>query len=471
MAVYRVLIPALTLLAACSGPTTPSNAQIPPLAQPTRAAPGDGLSLKASFAPVVKRAAPAVVNISSKRLVRQQVDPFWQMFGAGAPRERIEGSLGSGVIVRGDGIIITNNHVIEGGQEITVALADRREFPAKVLLADPRTDLAVLKIDVGSERLPTLAIDDSGEAQVGDLVLAIGDPFGVGQTVTNGIISAINRTADPSGEAATAYIQTDAAINPGNSGGALVDMDGDLIGVNSFILSRSGSSSGVGFAVPAAMVKRIVETAAGGGRALVRPWLGAHTQAVTVDIARSLGLPTPSGALVADLWPSGPAERAGLRQGDVITSVEGQPAVDAAAVGYAVGSARPGSSLKLGILRDGKPLILTLRAEQPPATPARDEQLIDGRNPFNGATIVNLSPAVAEDLGIDPFAGKGVMVIKIGRGFAMNAGLRPGDLIKRVNGRDIASVSDLRSATAAQGGQWQVTIVRGGQEITGNFRT
>ncbi len=471
MVAYRALIPVAVLLAACSGPTTQSSAQVPPLAQPTRAAPGDGLSMKASFAPVVKRAAPAVVNISSKRLVRQQIDPFWQMFGAGAPRERIEGSLGSGVIVRGDGIIITNNHVIEGGQEITVALADRREFPAKVLLADPRTDLAVLKIEVGNERLPTLAIDDSGEAQVGDLVLAIGDPFGVGQTVTNGIISAINRTADPSGEAATAYIQTDAAINPGNSGGALVDMDGDLIGVNSFILSRSGSSSGVGFAVPAAMVKRIVETAAGGGRALVRPWLGAHTQPVTGEIARSLGLATPSGALVADVWPGGPADRAALRQGDIITSVEGQPAVDAAAVGYAVGSSRPGSNLKLGILRNGKPLTLTLRAEAPPATPARDEQLIDGRNPFNGATVVNLSPAVAEDLGIDPFAGKGVMVIKIGRGFAMNAGLRPGDLIKRVNGRDIASVSDLRSAIAGPDGQWQVTIIRAGQEITGNFRT
>ncbi|WP_310538625.1 trypsin-like peptidase domain-containing protein, partial [Phenylobacterium sp.] len=236
MRAYRVLIPFVALLAACSDPSAKSKAQIPQLVQPTRAAPGDSMTMKMSFAPVVKRAAPAVVNISSKRLVRQQSDPFWQMFGMGAPRERIEGSLGSGVIVRSDGVIITNNHVVQGGQEITVALADRREFPAKLLLADPRTDLAVLKIDVGSERLPVLPIDDTGEAQVGDLVLAIGDPFGVGQTVTNGIISALNRTADPNGDAANAYIQTDAAINPGNSGGALVDMDGDLIGVNSFIL-------------------------------------------------------------------------------------------------------------------------------------------------------------------------------------------------------------------------------------------
>ncbi|MDP1600695.1 trypsin-like peptidase domain-containing protein, partial [Phenylobacterium sp.] len=243
MRAYRVLIPALAILAACSDPAGKSNAQIPPLAQPSRTAPGDSMTMKASFAPVVKRAAPAVVNISSKRLIRTRPDPFWEMFGGGAPRERIQGSLGSGVIVRADGVIVTNNHVVEGGQEITVALADRREYVARVLLADPRTDLAVLKIDVGNERLPVLAIDDSNEAQVGDLVLAIGDPFGVGQTVTNGIISALNRTADPNGDTSNAYIQTDAAINPGNSGGALVDMDGDLIGVNSFILSRSGSSS------------------------------------------------------------------------------------------------------------------------------------------------------------------------------------------------------------------------------------
>lgn len=470
MRAYRVLIPALTLLAACSDPAAKSNAQIPPLAQPSRAAPGDALTMKSSFAPVVKRAAPAVVNISSKRLVRQR-DPFWEMFGMGAPRESIQGSLGSGVIVRADGIVVTNNHVVEGGQEITVALADRREYTARVLLADPRTDLAVLKIDVGNERLPILAIDDSGEAQVGDLVLAIGDPFGVGQTVTNGIISALNRTADPNGDAANAYIQTDAAINPGNSGGALVDMDGDLIGVNSFILSRSGTSSGVGFAVPAAIVKRVVETAAGGGQAVVRPWLGARTQTVTAEMARSMGMGVPQGALVADIWPNGPAARAGLRQGDVIVSVDGRPAVDAAAVSYAISSRRPGDSIRLGVRRGSGEQSLTLRAEAPPATPAKDEQVISGRNPFDGATVVNLSPAVADELGIDPFGGKGVLVTNIARGFAMNAGLRPGDLIRKVNGREIGTVRELVGALGAGGGQWQVTIQRNGQEISANFRT
>ena len=444
----------------------------PALGTPNRAVPEGATQLKSSFSPVVRRAAPAVVNISSKRVVRQQVDPFWSLFGQGVPQSRVAQSLGSGVIVRSDGVIVTNNHVVEGGQEITVALSDRREFTARILLADPRTDLAILKIEVlAGERLEVLAMDDSGDAQVGDLVLAIGDPFGVGQTVTNGIISALNRTADPNGDAANAYIQTDAAINPGNSGGALIDMDGDLIGVNSFILSRSGTSSGVGFAIPGAMVKRIVETAAGGGHVVVRPWLGARTQPVTGEIAHSLGMTIPAGALVADIWPGGPAARAGLKPEDVILTVDGKPVADPAGVSYALGSSRPGDTLKLGVLRDGKNLTLSLKAEAPPATPAKDEKVIAGRNPFDGATVVNLSPAVADELGLDPFSGKGVLVTNLGRGFAMNAGLRPGDIVRKVNGRDIESVRDLVGVVGSGAAQWQVTIVRGGQEITANFRT
>ena len=464
MRALRVLVPALALIAAA----TPSQAQLS-LPQPTRATPADAASMKQSFSPVVRKAAPAVVNISSKRLVRQQADPFWQMFGLGAPRDQVVGSLGSGVIVRADGLIVTNNHVVQGGQEITVALSDRREFVAKILLADPRTDLAVLKIDVGNERLPTLALDDGADTQIGDLVLAIGDPFGVGQTVTNGIISALNRTADPNGDAASSYIQTDAAINPGNSGGALVDMDGDLIGVNSFILSRSGTSSGVGFAVPAAVVRRVVETAVGGGRQVVRPWLGARLQSVTPEIARSLGMATPSGALVADVWPGGAAARAGLRQGDVVVSVDGRPAVDAAAITIAVSNHRPGETVRLGYRRDGAEQQTTLRAEPAPATPAKDERQIAGRNPFDGATVVNLSPAVAQELGLDPFGGRGVLVTQVGRGFAQNAGMRPGDLIRSVNGREIETVRDLVGATSAPTRGWEVTIERGGRLITGRF--
>jgi Do/DeqQ family serine protease len=454
------LIAALTVLVAGAAQAQPS------FVAPTRSPPASAAAMKQSFAPVVKRAAPAVVNISAKRLVRQEADPFWQMFGLGAPRDRVEGSLGSGAIVRADGVIVTNNHVVSGGQEITVGLADRREFPAKVLLVDPRTDLAVLKIEVGAERLPVLPIDDTGDAQVGDLVLAIGNPFGVGQTVTNGIISALNRTADPSGDAASSYIQTDAAINPGNSGGALVDMDGDLIGVNSFILSRSGTSSGVGFAVPATMVRRVVETAAGGGSAVVRPWLAARTQPVTADIARSLGMGAPVGALVADIWPGGAAARAGLKQGDVIVSVDGQPLVDGASLNYAISTHRVGDTIRLGVRRGGGEQALTMRAEAPPATPERGERTLSGRNPFDGVKVVNLSPAVADELGADPFAGRGVLIVGVGRGLAMNAGFQPGDLVREVNGKKIETTADLAAAVAAPQARWRVVIERGGQIIT-----
>lgn len=467
MRAHRVLILAVVLLSACSQPdNTRAQNTLPP---PTRVPPTSAAGMKLSFAPVVKKAAPAVVNISSKRMVRQQVDPFWELFGLGAPRNRVEGSLGSGVIVRPDGVIVTNNHVVEGGQEITVALADRREFPAKVLLADPRTDLAVLKIDVGNDRLPTLAINDVGDTQIGDLVLAIGDPFGVGQTVTNGIISALNRTADPSGDAASAYIQTDAAINPGNSGGALVDMNGDLIGINSFILSRSGTSSGVGFAIPGAQVRRVVETAVGGGHTLVRPWFGARLQSVTPEMARSLGLATPSGALVAEVWPGGSADRAGVKQGDVILSVDGKAAVDAASVNYAVGTHRVGDKVSIGLRRGGRDQTVTLNAQAAPATPARDQQVIGGRNPFTGATVVNLSPAVADELGLDTF-GRGVLITAITGGPAAQVGFQPGDIVRAVNGRQIQTTKDLAAATTQSAQAWRVTIERGGQQITATFQ-
>jgi Do/DeqQ family serine protease len=465
----------LGLLAACSDPGARSTAQIPPkdsalqtgpaLPAPTRRAPTDAVSMKLSFAPVVKRAAPAVVNISSKRVVRQQLDPFWEMFGAGAPRERVEGSLGSGVIVRSDGVIVTNNHVIEGGQEITVSLADRREFPAHVLLADPRADLAVLKID--AKDLPVLPIDHGSDLQVGDLVLAIGDPFGVGQTVTNGIISALNRSDVGSGSVSS-YIQTDAAINPGNSGGALVDMDGDLIGVNSFIVSRSGSSSGVGFAIPGPVVRQVVETALGGGRAVVRPWLGVSGQAVTGEMASTLGLDRPRGLLVASVYPGTAADRAGLRQGDAILTVDGVAINDETSLSYTVGTHRAGDSLTIAYQRGGAVHSVKAAVEPPPAAPARDEQTLKGAHPFDGAVVLNLSPAVAIELGGNPFA-RGVLISQIKGGLSVNAGFRPGDVVREVNGRPIATVAELRAALAQSGGRWRIVIERGGQRIEAAF--
>jgi Do/DeqQ family serine protease len=420
--------------------------------------------VKLSYAPVVKKVRDAVVNISSRRVVRQ-VDPFFEMFGVGVPRARVEGSLGSGVIVRSDGVIVTNNHVIEGGQEITVSLTDRREFPAKIILADARADLAVLKID--AKGLPTLPISSGEDLQVGDLVLAIGNPFGVGQTVTNGIVSALNRTDVGSGSVSS-YIQTDAPINPGNSGGALVDMDGNLIGVNSMILSRSGGSQGVGFAIPGPVVRQVVEAALGGRKQVARPWLGVSGQAVTGDIARSLGLDRPEGVLLADVYPGSAAARAGLKQGDAVLTVDGQPVDDETSLNYRIGTRRPGETVTLGYQRGGSLHTAKVAVEAPPSRP-RDEQLVQGDNPFDGAVVLNLSPAAAIDLDLDPFRS-GVVVSEIRGGLSANAGIRPGDLIRQVNGRRIESVADLRAALQVRTRTWSIVIDRNGQQISATFQ-
>src|SRR5580704_6887412 len=367
------LLAALLLLALAQASCAKSQpADLP--APDHRQVPADAAAMRLSFAPIVRKAAPAVVNVFSKRVVRTQVDPFWGMFmGGGIPQDRIAQSLGSGSIVRPDGVILTNHHVIDGAQEITVVTSDRREWPAKVLLDDPRADLAVLKIDPGAEKLPAIAIDDAGDVQVGDLVLAIGDPFGVGQTVTNGIVSALSRS-DTGVNNFSSFIQTDAAINPGNSGGPLVDMNGDLVGVNTAILSGSGTSSGVGFAIPAALAKQVVTTALGGAHSIVRPWLGVKGQALTGEMARSLGLAAPEGVLAADVWPDSPAARAGIARGDVIVSVNGHPVNDPAELNYGTATLSPGASVNLLVRKaGGAERTLTARLATPPDTPPKDE--------------------------------------------------------------------------------------------------
>ena len=432
-----------------------------------REAPTDAATMRLSFSPVVKKAAPAVVNVFSKRVVRTTVDPFWGMFmGGGIPQDRVAQSLGSGSIVRADGVILTNHHVIEGAQQIVVVTSDRREWPAKVLLDDPRADLAVLKIDPGPERLPTIAIDDSGDVQVGDLVLAIGDPFGVGQTVTNGIVSALARSG-VSESGFTSFIQTDAAINPGNSGGPLVDMHGNLIGVNTAILSGSGTSSGVGFAIPAALAKQVVSAAAGGVHEVVRPWLGVKSQALTEEMAKSLGLTSLQGVLAADVWPGGPAAQAGVARGDVILSIDGQAVADPGDLNYHVATLAPGAVAHLAVRRaGGAQRTLDVRLQAPPDQPPKDQRTITGANPLNGATVMNVSPAAAETLGLDPFAGHGVVVTSISGGYAANLGLQPGDFIRQVNGTAVGTVAELVTALGAQTGAWALTIERGGQTIT-----
>ena len=444
---------ALTL-AACGQPDS-SKAQDGVFAD-NRVVPGDSMSMKASFAPVVREAAPAVVNIAARGL--QRTDPFWQMFGA--PSAQQVGSVGSGVIVRPDGVVVTNFHVINGMSEIKVILADRREFSARVVLGDERSDLAVLQLEGVGERLPVLNIDDREEQQVGDLVLAIGNPFGVGQTVTNGIISALNRTETNISDSGS-FIQTDAAINPGNSGGALVDMDGDLIGINSAIFSRSGTSSGVGFAIPASMVRRVVDTAVGGATAIVRPWLGVKGDPVTAEVARTLGLDRPQGVLVGQLWPNGPGARAGLRDGDVITAIDGAEVNDQGGLNFRVGLHEPNETVRITFLRDGRSQTVDARIQRLPGDADLDKATVIQRGGLSGAEVLALNPALADSLGGDPFA-RGVIVGRVaGRSYAQRGvGVRSGDVIVAIDGRVVSSVDQLANLPRGS----QLTVQRGGQQ-------
>ncbi len=428
--------------------------------------------LALSFAPVVKRVAPAVVNVYAARVVENQnpflADPFFrQFFGGGVPREMVQRSLGSGVIVDPVGLVVTNFHVIEGASQVKVALADKREFDADIVLKDQRSDLAVLRIKGATERFPTLEFANSDELQVGDVVLAIGDPFGVGQTVTHGIVSAVARTQVGISDYQF-FIQTDAAINPGNSGGPLVDMNGRMVGINSAIYSRSGGSQGIGFAIPANMVRVVVNSAQGGSGAVKRPWLGAKLQEVTPEIADSLGLKRPSGALVATVVADGPAARAGIKTGDLVVSVDGTSVEDPNAFDYRFATKPLGGVARVGLIRQGKDIAVQVPLQSLPETP-RDEIRIRGRSPFFGATVANLSPALADELRLDTQA-QGVVITAVADGStAQSIGFRKGDIVVSVNNQKIAKPADLERIAAGGGRQWRITIMRGGQQISVMF--
>jgi Do/DeqQ family serine protease len=438
---------------------------LPAIAQERRV-PATRPEIELSFAPLVKRVAPAVVNIYAKRVVRQAQPPlfddpvFRRFFGdALPPRERIQNSLGSGVIVQPDGLVVTAHHVIEGATEIKVALHDRREFDATVVRDDTRTDLAILRINADSGRLPFLELRDSDDAEVGDLVLAIGNPFGVGQTVTSGIVSALARTAIGTSDYSY-FIQTDAAINPGNSGGALVTMDGRLLGINTAIYSRTGTSVGVGFAVPSNMVATVLQGAISGGR-VVRPWFGASGQAMTSELAASLRTARPAGVLIDDVSPGGPADNAGLKPGDIVTAVNGREVDDMDALRFRIATQRVGGTAKLQVVRAGREFALSLPLQRAPEVPPREATKLPGGNPLAGATVANLSPALAEELAVSDTL-RGVIVTAVDRGsLAGRTGLRPGDLIIAVNGTETKSVAALKTRLAAPTRRWQVAIQRG----------
>ena len=440
---------------------------VPSRAQDRRV-PSSAAELRLSYAPIVQRVQPAVVNVYAAKVAQNHNpfldDPLFRRFFSipGQP-EQMQRSLGSGVLVDPSGLVVTNVHVIEGADQVKVSLSDKREFEAEIVLKDPRSDLAVLRLKDSHEKFPTLDFANSDELMVGDVVLAIGNPFGVGQTVTHGMISALARTQ----VGITDYqffIQTDAAINPGNSGGALVDMTGRLAGINTAIFSRSGGSLGIGFAIPSNMVRVVVASAKSGGKAVKRPWLGAHLQAVTPDIAESLGLKTPSGALVASVVPNSPAALAGLKASDLIVAIDGQPIDDPNAFDYRFATHPLGGTSEIDLIRGGRTLKLSVGLETAPDT-NRNEIKLEGRSPFQGATVANISPAVADEMHLD--AGTdGVVMTEIADGStAANVGFQKGDIIQAVNNKRIAMTGDLDKVSREQARLWRITLLRGGQQI------
>ena len=429
-----------------------------------------------SFSPVVKRAQPAVVNVYASRTDPKPNnplfdDPIFRRFFGDSGNDRPGGptaqSLGSGVLVDPSGLVVTNYHVIEGMTDVKIALSDKREFEATIVLRDQRTDLAVLKLKGGAS-FPVMELGDSDAIEVGDMVLAMGNPFGVGQTVTQGIISAVARTQIGVSDYGF-FIQTDAAINPGNSGGPLVDMNARMVGINSAIYSKSGGSVGIGFAIPVNTVKTVVAAAKSGGKVVKRPWLGASLQHVSRDIADTLGLDRPSGALVADLVEGSPAAEAGMKRGDIITAIDGQPIDDPEGLGYRFGTKPLGGTASFTLLRGGKKVVAPVHLISAPEKPPRDPVKIKGNSPFTGATVINLSPAVAEEFSIEMATlPAGAVVADIEDGStAAEVSLQKGDVVIQVNDVKISSTRDLEKAT--EGGRrrlWKVAISRGGQVIT-----
>ncbi|MEQ8826115.1 MAG: Do family serine endopeptidase [Filomicrobium sp.] len=425
-----------------------------------------------SFAPIVKQTAPAVVNVYVSSRIRQSRspfagDPFFERFfgddfNFGMPRERVQSSLGSGVIVSADGVIVTNTHVVKGrGEtEIRVALSDQREFDAKVIAQDKKTDIAILKIDGDGESFPFMRIANSDSLQVGDLVLAIGNPFGVGQTVTSGIVSALARSQIAS---EAVFIQTDAAINPGNSGGALVDLRGRLVGINTAIFSRSGGSNGIGFAIPSNLVKLHVDSALE-GRKVQRPWLGARLQSMDRDLAEALGASRISGAVIMRVYDKGPAARAGLEPGDIIIGVDGFDVNDARSVNYRLTTRGVGKRSRLRILRDGQEQVVRVRLTKPPRARKSDFSNLSGSHPLDGARVANILPTLAENMQLD--AEEGVVVVSVRRrSVAARLGFRVGDVIVKVGRRDISNLRDLTPLLERRRRVWEMTVNRGGRSL------
>ena len=425
----------------------------------TMKVPNSQAGITLGFVPVVRQAAPAVVSIYTRKVVERRAspfagDPFFErlfgnLFPGGPTRRRIENSLGSGVIVDASGIVVSNYHVVGGADQITVVLSDRREFEGRVILADKEADLAIVEL-VGAGGLPALELRDSDTLEVGELVLAIGNPFGVGQTVTSGIVSGLARSGAPGGRRQGYFIQTDAAINPGNSGGALVDMAGRLIGVNTSIISRSGGSNGIGFAVPSNLVARVIAAAREGADTLERPWLGLRTQPVTGELAEALGLTRPSGILVDQLHPQSAFARAGIETGDILLAIDGAELNTPGELAFRTATLGTGREAVVRYLRGGAEHEVSVALATAPDRPARDRTVLRSPRALRGLTVMNVNPAVIDQFRL-PLASSGILVAAAG-GRASRSGLRPGDLILAVDGRGVGDVDALEAALRRSGG-------------------
>ncbi len=426
-----------------------------------------------SFAPVVRAAAPAVVNIYATRVVAQARSPFaddpffgplFRDFGPAQPRA--QNSLGSGVILSTDGLIVSNYHVVGEAQDIKVVLSDRREFAADILIADEESDLAVLRLR-GASDLPALSLRDSDELEVGELVLAIGNPFGVGQTVTSGIVSGLARSGMATGSARGYFIQTDAAINPGNSGGALVDVRGRLVGINTSILTRSGGSNGIGFAIPANLVARFLALAEAGATRFERPWAGIGGQPVTQDIAEGLGLPYPEGFLVSSVHPASPFGNAGVDVGDIILTLDGAPVSAPQDMIYYLSVAGTGATLTAEVLSGGNrrtvEVALDPAPDEPPSVPLT---VPDGV--LAGLTVAAVNPARIAEWNL-PLEAAGVLVLEPG-GYTARAGFEAGDMILAINGRPIGTPDEVLAASREQTRRWAVDVLRGSRTFRLRFR-
>jgi len=472
LAIGMALVTAVAEISSRRGPPPPvsmeAHAQEAIVEQ--REVPVSRTEMQLSFAPLVRQVTPSVVNVYATTISQQATspflsDPFFQrFFGGDTPfmesRPRKSQSLGSGVIVDAGGVVLTNHHVIEGATDIRIATTDGQEYPVDLVLDDPKTDLAVLKVkDSGGQVFPALDFADSDALEVGDLVLAIGNPFGVGQTVTSGIVSALARTGVESSNYEF-FIQTDAAINPGNSGGALVDLQGRLVGINTAIVSRSGGSVGIGFAIPANMAKLVAETGIAGG-ALERPWFGARLQSLTSDLADGLGIGRPRGALIAELAPGGPADKEGFRPGDVILSVDGFAVEQPSAFDFRLATRKIGETATIEVFREGRTVDKTIVLAAPPdgGTPVT----VSGNTRFAGTTVDTVTPALAQELGL-PFSARGVLVRAVAPGSpAEEMGLRAGDLILSLNGRDTVEAVEFGRLADDRPRSWRLVLQRGGR--------